>query len=133
MVCFWTLLLVVLAGLYKFKYWLDSLGSFFKATLVPFEVPLVGQELTLSTLLCWVLLPVISAVVFFRLFNRPKVADFLIETEAELKKCTWPTMTETWNASLIVVVTVVIVGVFLAGADVVLKKLFDIFIFSGSR
>jgi preprotein translocase SecE subunit len=43
------------------------------------------------------------------LFNRPRTADFLIDTENELKnKVTWPSKKEEINASLVVVLTVLI-------------------------
>ncbi|HZN58013.1 MAG TPA: preprotein translocase subunit SecE [Planctomycetota bacterium] len=55
------------------------------------------------------------------LFNRPKTADFLIDTENELKnKVTWPSRSEEINASLVVVVTVVIMLLFIFGVDSVL-------------
>ncbi len=52
------------------------------------------------------------------LFNRPSTADFLIETESELKnKVTWPSKKEEVNASIVVIVTVMIMSVFIFGAD----------------
>ena len=44
---------------------------------------------------------------------------FLIETEAELKnKVTWPTRKETTNNSIVVVVTCLFFGLWIAFADV---------------
>ncbi len=52
------------------------------------------------------------------LFNRPATADFLIETEGELKnKVTWPSKKEEVNASIVVVVTVLILSTFIFGVD----------------
>lgn len=52
------------------------------------------------------------------LFNRPQTADFLIDVENELKnKVTWPSRKEEINASLVVVVTVVVIGLFILGID----------------
>ena len=54
------------------------------------------------------------------LYNKPKVVDFLIETESELKnKVTWPTKKEELNASVVVVITVVIMMFFIFGIDTV--------------
>jgi len=52
------------------------------------------------------------------LYNRPKVVDFLIETENELRnRVTWPQKREEINASLVVVITVVIMMAFIFFAD----------------
>jgi len=57
-----------------------------------------------------------------RLFNRPATADFLIETESELKnKVTWPSRKEEVNASIVVIVTVLLLSGFVFGIDNVLK------------
>ena len=49
--------------------------------------------------------------------ERPKNADLLIETEIELRKVTWPTSQEVFSSSLVVVVCVILLMAFLAGAD----------------
>ena len=53
----------------------------------------------------------------FYVSNRPKVADFIIETETEMKKVTWPTYREVLGATAVVIVVVIILGVFLFGVD----------------
>lgn len=55
--------------------------------------------------------------------QKPKVADLLIDTEAELRKVTWPTMEEVINSSMVVIVFVLFLGVFLAFADLVLTRI----------
>lgn len=55
--------------------------------------------------------------------RRPKIADLLIETEAELLKVSWPKGREVWNASMVVLVSVVLLGLYLAGVDVFLFRL----------
>ena len=66
---------------------------------------------------------IILAIMFaYRQFNRPKTADFLIETENELKnKVTWPSRKEEISASVVVVVTVLILSVFIFGVDYLMK------------
>jgi len=52
------------------------------------------------------------------LFNRPATADFLIDTETELKnKVTWPSKREEINASTVVVLTVIVLGIFILAVD----------------
>ena len=64
--------------------------------------------------------PILVALLYWgvNLYNKPKVVDFLIETENELKnRVTWPTRKEEVNASVVVVVTVVIMMLFIFGID----------------
>jgi|TARA_B100000929_G_scaffold115168_1_gene91368 preprotein translocase SecE subunit len=66
---------------------------------------------------------IVLAIMFaYGQFNRPKTADFLIETENELKnKVTWPSRKEEISASVVVVVTVLILSVFIFGVDYFMK------------
>ena len=61
--------------------------------------------------------------------NHPKLADLLIETEGELKRVTWPSWPETWNGSIVVIITVITMLILLAGADMILSRFFDNIIF----
>ena len=73
----------------------------------------------------------LAALFAYRQFNRPKTADFLIETESELKnKVTWPSRKEEVNASVVVIVTVLILSVFIFGVDYVLKLFSEGFFYS---
>jgi preprotein translocase SecE subunit len=67
-----------------------------------------------------VLAPVFLALLYFAywLFNRPRTADFLIDTEHELRnKVTWPSQKEEVNASIVVVVMVFVLGAFIFAFD----------------
>ncbi len=55
--------------------------------------------------------------------QKEKNAELLIETENELKKVTWPTMDEAMDGSLVVIICVVFLMAFMAGADWVLGRL----------
>ena len=46
----------------------------------------------------------------FRLVNLPKFADFLIAVEAEMNKVSWPTRTELFRSSVVVIVTILVSG-----------------------
>ena len=48
---------------------------------------------------------------------------FLGEVQAELKKCTWPTRQELLGSTMVVVVSVVILGVFVGLSDTTLMGL----------
>ena len=52
-----------------------------------------------------------------------RVRDFLVEVVAELKKSSWPTRKELIDSTLVVIVTVLILGIFVALADVVFLRI----------
>lgn len=64
----------------------------------------------------------------FRIVNIPRFADFLISVEAEMNKVQWPSRSELWRASMVVIVVIF----FLAGAlfvfDIVLNWFFSVII-----
>jgi preprotein translocase subunit SecE len=49
----------------------------------------------------------------------PKIREFCTEVVVELKKSAWPTRTELVDSTLVVLVTVIILGVFVSAADIV--------------
>lgn len=50
-----------------------------------------------------------------------KVRTFLGEVQTELKKCTWPTRSELFESTVVVIVAVAILGTVVALSDVVLS------------
>jgi preprotein translocase subunit SecE len=54
----------------------------------------------------------------YRLVNVPGVADFLIAVEAEMNKVSWPTRTELFRASLVVLIMMFALAFYLGGCDV---------------
>ena len=63
--------------------------------------------------------------------NRPRAVDLLVETEAEMKKVSWPSRQEAWNSSLVVVVTVMFMMGLLFFYDYVLNLILTVLFFSG--
>lgn len=125
---FWILALLWLYGCMALH---QTLSAFVDALANPLlgTVPILRWEMTGSFL--------ISAVLFLAGFyllwswhQTPKVADLLIETEAELQKVTWAKMPEVINTSIVVVFFVVFLMAFLAGSDIVLSRIFG-FVLNG--
>jgi len=85
------------------------------------KLPVVGVQLTPAFLIAAVCF-VGGLFVAWRLQEKPRNADLLIETETELRKVTWPSAQEVFNSSLVVVVCVVVLMAFLAGADWLLAR-----------
>ena len=52
-----------------------------------------------------------------------KARDFVVEVWAELKKTSWPTWKELLDSTIVVMVTVLILGVFVALADIVFLRI----------
>jgi preprotein translocase subunit SecE len=59
----------------------------------------------------------------FRLVNMPRFADFLIAVEAEMTKVSWPTRKELFRGSVVVIVTIVVLGFLLYGFDLIWASL----------
>src|SRR5262245_2397351 len=55
--------------------------------------------------------------------NRAKNAELLIETEQELRKVSWPTLPEVWNATVIVAMVTITLALTMFGLDEVLRKI----------
>ena len=55
------------------------------------------------------------------LLNKPKMGDFLIETELEMKKISWPGRSELVGSSTIVIVVVAILAVIIMIFDFVVQ------------
>ncbi len=63
--------------------------------------------------------------------QKPKVADLLIDTEGELRKVTWPSGQEVIDSSMVVIVCVLVIMGFLAGADWFLNRVFRYLLLGG--
>ena len=94
-----------------------------RAPAMPFRIPGINWQMDGRHLIeAPILLVLLGWGVW--LYNRPKVVDFLIDTEHELKnRVTWPQRKEEINASVVVVVTVLIMMAFIFGVDQLLTYL----------
>jgi preprotein translocase subunit SecE len=54
--------------------------------------------------------------------SRTRPREFLHEVNVELRKVVWPTKAETMNYSLVVLVTLVVMGAFIFGLDYVFSS-----------
>jgi preprotein translocase SecE subunit len=121
-VAFWTLAGFAFLYARRLFLWLDRYDVMRKV-LVP-EIPVLGAPLTPGflaglagfTLLAW------GA---WRLMNAPKIGDLLIDTELEMKKVTWPSLDESWKASLVVIFCVIVMVAFLSASDMGLSWFFS--------
>lgn len=125
MVAFWALVLLVAYGCFHggglaelLNRWLGDANPTF---IDPF--PLLGT-LRLSTCIA---LGVLVAVGFALgiLLNKPRIADALIDTEAEMHKVTWPTWGETWQGTVAVAAMVLVLFLFLTVVDLAMTQVME--------
>jgi preprotein translocase SecE subunit len=122
MAAFWSLAVLLFYGCYSLYYaLLELFPGRLGAPLFDITIPIIGLALNPALLIAALVLGS-GLFLIHRWQDQPKVADLVIETEAELRKVTWPTAGEAVNSSLVVVLTVVILMVFLAGTDWVLGR-----------
>jgi preprotein translocase SecE subunit len=117
MFAFWALFLLVAFGCFHGGGLADMLGGWMEGSDKTFvdPFPILG---TLKTSTC-IALAVWLVVGFLmsRILNRPRIADALIDTEAEMQKVTWPSWQETWHGTLAVAAMVLILFVYLFVVD----------------
>jgi len=103
----WTLYalaILVAAGAWSMKVWMEGAGFSSNAVLVaPLVTFLAG---------CWAA---------FRLVQLPRFADFLISVEAEMMKVSWPTLPELVRASSVVIIVIFFLAFVLFGYDALLR------------
>jgi preprotein translocase subunit SecE len=77
----------------------------------------VGVPLGVWLVLCWVA---------FRVVNMSRFAEFLIAVESELDKVVWPGRKQVMQSTVVVIVTMLFLGVFLAAVDYIWKWFFSL-------
>lgn len=80
---------------------------------------ILGEQFTLTTLIGFVVAA--GAVVYA--FKNPKASSFSNEVVAELLKCTWPGKKETRSATVVVIITALVIAVILGLFDAVWAEL----------
>ena len=108
---------------YRLYRWLGDHAAF--RTAVPGIPPnILGGDLPTNWALV-VALGVFLAMAFgiYYASNMPRVVDFLLDTEAEMRKVSWPSAREVWGSSLVVLALVAILGLYILGVDYGLTSL----------
>lgn len=94
------------------------------------SLPVLGVGLSPAFLLASVVFLASFVAIRFYL-ERPRSADLLISTEEEMRRVTWPSTSDVVDSSLVVIATVLVLGVFLAGSDALLGSVFRFLLFPG--
>ena len=85
------------------------------------NLPVLGVPLTWALVIA-VIVGASGLMLLMKILNRPKVADLLIDSETEMRKCTWPSWNETFTSSLVILVVMLFFTAILAGMDWVLNE-----------
>lgn len=88
-----------------------------------YTIPFFEVNITIGTLISVTLFILVVIIINRFVINGPKPADFLIETEFELKKVSWPPKNEYWGSSIAVIVSVVVIGMFIFIVDRLLTQI----------
>jgi len=105
---------------------LEGQVTFFSSTLTSrrnwtlFEIPGVDLKINLPFIIAFGVFAFFAILVYV-LLNKPKIGDFLIETELEMKKISWPGRSELVDSSTIVIVTVVILALVIMVFDFMIQ------------
>jgi preprotein translocase subunit SecE len=95
--------LIIFFGAWSFSQWLS--GS------VGFTNPWISIGIP-------VLVFAIGMWFAFRAVNYPRFADFLISVEAEMDKVSWPSRSELYRATVVVITTMILIGLVLFLYDI---------------
>jgi len=87
------------------------------------HLPDVAYKTYLEYVIPGVLFVAIGVAVSLYL-NKPVVVDFLVATESEMKKVSWPGRAELWGSTLVVIVTVVLLAAVISLCDLLFTHLF---------
>jgi len=69
----------------------------------------------------------VIAVIFAYLWWQGQVrrlADYIVETREELRKCSWPSWEELQGSTLVIAISIALLGCFTVGVDLILYTIF---------
>lgn len=84
---------------------------------------LTGSNIWIQTMVPAGICAVLGLVVFY-LVNKPRIADFMISAEGEVKKVSWSSRNEIIASTIVVIVVVAILAVLLWVTDMLFQILF---------
>jgi preprotein translocase SecE subunit len=125
----WLLGSLFVFGCYQMYYWLGSFRGDGEADvpgglatqLMDGNLPVLSVPLTWALIIA-VAFGLVGLMALSRFLNSPKMADMLIDSETEMRKCTWPSWNETFTSSVVILVVMLAFTAILAGMDWLLNQ-----------
>ncbi len=77
----------------------------------------------LVKLLIWVVVIGVLFGVLWRKGYLLRLSNYVAETREELRKCTWPTVEELKGSTVVILVTIALLGGYIVGVDFVISLL----------
>jgi preprotein translocase subunit SecE len=71
----------------------------------------------------WVVVVAVAFVVLWRKGYLLRVSNYILETREELKKCTWPSVDELKGSTVVIMITICLLGGFIVAVDYVISML----------
>jgi len=87
-----------------------------------YRVPVLDQYIDPAFAIAWIVI-IGGCILLYRFLNKERAADFLIETDTEVRKVTWPSWNDAWNSSLIVVLFVAVLTSYIFISDYVINRI----------
>ncbi|MCB9897134.1 MAG: preprotein translocase subunit SecE [Planctomycetes bacterium] len=120
-------------GCYSLYYYLLSTGGpegngFLARPLTDGDLPVLGTPLTVALLVA-IGAGLAGLLFILRTLDKPKIADMLIDSEVEMRKCTWPSWNETFSSSVVILVVMLFFTAVLAGMDLLLATIMEDYVF----
>lgn len=106
--------------------------SWYKRPLASVPNPVLDETMAIRVGLLVSLGVALAATygLLYLFFRHERVSEFMIDTETEMRKVSWPSWEELKTSTVATVVAVVLLGVYLYLIDVVLSSLFEVAFFS---
>lgn len=122
MIAFWSVALLLGFGFFRGGGLVDMMGRWMgesDATIIE-SFPLLNA-LNVSSLVV-IAIYAVALIAMTRIFNQPRLADLLIDTETEMQKVTWPGWSEVVQGTMAVTGMVAVLFVFLTAIDLLLTE-----------
>ena len=88
-----------------------------------YTIPFFEVNITTGTIISVAVFITIVILINRLALNTTKSADFLIDTEFELKEVSWPPKNEYWGSSVAVIISVIVIGSFIFIIDMLLTQI----------
>jgi preprotein translocase subunit SecE len=76
----------------------------------------------LVKLLVWVVIVGVAFGVLWRKGYLLRISNYVMETREELRKCTWPSFDELKGSTVVILLTILLLGGFIVGVDFVISQ-----------